>query len=64
MALILAQRHTEALAATPAGSLDRDGEPDRLIDDLAGVLDALNRLGRARNDRDAGGCHQLARLGL
>ena len=43
--LVLAERDTESLSATPAGGLDRDGIPDRLRDELAGVLDRLYRLG-------------------
>ena len=62
--LVLGQRDPEALAAAAARGLDRDRVADRLLDHHAGVVDGLDRLGRAGDDRDAGVAHQLARAGL
>ncbi len=62
--LVIRQRDPEALAAAAARGLDRDRVADRLLDHPAGVVDGLDRLGRPRDDRDAGIAHQLARAGL
>src|SRR3954451_9574272 len=62
--LCLLEGDTEPLAATAAGRLDRDRIADRLVDHLLGVLDGVDRVGRAGDDRDAGLLHDLARAGL
>src|SRR6185312_299950 len=53
-------RHAEALAATAAGGLAGD-RVTGFLGLLAGIVDGLGDLGRARDDRDAGGLHDLAR---
>jgi hypothetical protein len=58
--LVGRERDAKALAATPAGGLDRDGEADLALGDLECLLDRLDRLGRAGDDRDPRGGHQLA----
>ena len=62
--LVLGQRDAEALAAAAAGGLDGHGVADRVVDDLARVVDGVDRVGRARDDRHAGVLHQLAGAGL
>ena len=58
------ERDAEALAAAAARRLDGDRVADVVVDDLARVVDVVDRLGRARHDRHAGLLHQLARRGL
>ena len=56
------QRDAEALAAAAARRLDRDRDsrcPSSAI--LRAASTVVHRLGRARDDRHAGGLHQLAR---
>src|SRR5581483_1803845 len=62
--LLLLEGDPEALASAAAGGLDRDRVADRLVDDLPGVLDGVDRVRRAGDDRDAGLLHDLARAGL
>ena len=62
--LVLGQRDAEALAAAAARGLDGDREADLVVGDAQRVLERVDRLGRAGDDRHAGGLHQLARLGL
>jgi len=64
--LVGRQGDPEALAAAAAGRLDGHWIADAAgVDDLLGSRQALDRLGRAGNDRNAGCGHQLAgaRLG-
>ena len=59
----LLQRDAEALAAAAARGLDGDRVAD-LLGDLLGLLERLDRVGGARDDRHAGVLHQLAGAGL
>ena len=53
----------KSLAAAAGRRLDRN-RPAELVAEAAHRLGALDRLGRPRDDRHAGGPHPLARLGL